>query len=106
MSVDMDEEEVTSEMNVDLLFNSQNTQDESSSSIEFPLKECDSVKKVTMSSLNEKLMSMWDFLQHQNEKQKKHKAKLSQTISQSLSQNQDELKQTLVQSTIYSNGKS
>jgi hypothetical protein len=93
MSVDMDDEEVTSEMNVDLLFNSQNTQDESSSSIEFPLKECDSVKKVTMSSLNEKLMSMWDFLQHQNEKQKKHKVKLSQTISQ----NQDELKQTLVQ---------
>jgi site-specific DNA-adenine methylase len=93
MSVDMDDEEVTSEMNVELLFNSQNTQDESSSSIEFPLKECDSVKKVTMSSLNEKLMSMWDFLQQQNEKQKKHKVKLSQTISQ----NQDELKQTLVQ---------
>jgi hypothetical protein len=80
MSVDMDDEEVTSEMNVELLFNSQNTQDESSSSIEFPLNECDSVKKVTMSSLNEKLMSMWDFLQQQNEKQKKHKVKLSQAL--------------------------
>jgi hypothetical protein len=103
MSVDMDEEEVTSEMNVDLLFESQNTQDESSSSIEFPLKECDSAKKVTMSSLNEKLMSMWDFLQHQNEKQKKHKVKLSQALQSmsgnvsNVSQSQDELKQTLVQ---------
>jgi hypothetical protein len=100
MSVDMDDEEVTSEMNVELLFNSQNTQDESSSSIEFPLKECDSVKKVTMSSLNEKLMSMWDFLQQQNEKQKKQKVKLSQAMqgmSSNLSQSQDELKQTLVQ---------
>jgi site-specific DNA-adenine methylase len=97
MSVDMDDEEVTSEMNVELLFNSQNTQDESSSSIEFPLKECDSVKKVTMSSLNEKLMSMWDFLQQQNEKQKKHKVKLSQamhSMSSNFAQNQESLKQT------------
>jgi hypothetical protein len=39
MSVDMDDDEVTSEMNVGLLFNSQNTQDESSSSIEFPLND-------------------------------------------------------------------
>jgi hypothetical protein len=100
MSVDMDDEEVTSEMNVELLFNSQNTQDESSSSIEFPLNECDSGKKVTMSSLNEKLMSMWDFLQQQNEKQKKHKVKLSQALhsmSSNFAQNQDELKQTVSQ---------
>jgi hypothetical protein len=96
MSVDMDDDEVTSEMNVGLLFNSQNTQDESSSSIEFPLNECDSGKKVTMSSLNEKLTSMWDFLQQQNEKQKKHKVKLSQALhsmSSNIAQNQDELKQ-------------
>jgi hypothetical protein len=45
MSVDMDEEEVISEMNVDLLFESQNTQDESSSSIEFPLKNVTVLKR-------------------------------------------------------------
>jgi hypothetical protein len=112
-SVDIDHEEVESEMNMSSLFTSQ--KDESSSSIEFPLTECDSGKKVTMNSLNEKLMSMWDFLQQQNEKQKKHKLKLSQamqkqteltsnfaqTVSQNqdeLKQNQDELRQTLVQS--------
>jgi hypothetical protein len=56
-----------------------------------------------MSSLNEKLMSMWEFLQHQNEKQKKHKVKLSQALQimsgnvSNVSQSQDELKQTLVQ---------
>jgi site-specific DNA-adenine methylase len=97
-SVDIDHEEVESEMNVSSLFTSQ--KDESSSSIEFPLTECDSGKKVTMNSLNEKLMSMWDFLQQQNEKQKKHKLKLSQAMqsmssnfTQTVSQNQDELKQ-------------
>jgi hypothetical protein len=77
-SVDIDHEEVESEMNVSSLFTSQ--KDESSSSIEFPLTECDSGKKVTMNSLNEKLMSMWDFLQQQNEKQRKHKVKLSQAL--------------------------
>jgi hypothetical protein len=100
MSVDMDDEEVTSELNVELLFNSQNTQDESSSSIEFPANECDSGKKITMSLLNEKLTSMWDFLQQQNEKQRKHKVKLSQALhimSSNISQNQDELRQTVSQ---------
>jgi hypothetical protein len=97
-SVDIDHEEVESEMNMSSLFTSQ--KDESSSSIEFPSTECDSGKKVTMNSLNEKLMSMWDFLQQQNLKQKKHKLKLSQAMQKQtelISQNQDELKQTVSQ---------
>jgi len=64
--------------------------DESISSHEFDLKETDSTKKVTMVSLNEKLMCMWDFMQHQKKKQK---AERKQTQSK-LDQTQNKLDQS------------
>jgi hypothetical protein len=74
--------EMESDLNVFPVFDSQNVQNDgsSSSSAEFSLTKIDSARKVTLVSLNEKLMGMWDFLQQQNQKQKRKKIKLAETI--------------------------
>jgi hypothetical protein len=72
--------EMESNLNVFPMLHSQNVQDNSSSSDEFSLSNMDSAKKVTLVSLNEKLMGMWDFLQQQNQKQKRKKVKLAENI--------------------------
>jgi hypothetical protein len=72
--------EMESNLNVFPMLHSQNVQDNSSSSDEFSLSKMDSAKKVTLVSLNEKLMGMWDFLQQQNQKQKRKKVKLAENI--------------------------
>jgi hypothetical protein len=73
-------------------------QSNSSSSVE--LNSIDngngSQKKVTLNALNEKLSSLWEFLQRKETKQKKQKLKLNETLSQTL-ENQNELKLTISQ---------
>jgi hypothetical protein len=73
-------------------------QSNSSSSVE--LNSIDngngSQKKVTLNALNEKLSSLWEFLQRKETKQKKQKLKLNETLSRTL-ENQNDLKLTISQ---------
>jgi hypothetical protein len=76
-------------------------QSDSSSSIE--LNSIDngnlSQKKVTLNALNDKLSSLWEFLQRKETKQKKQKLKLNETLSRTL-ENQNDLKLTISQTLI------
>jgi hypothetical protein len=67
-------------------------QSDSSSSIELNSIDNGNVsqKKVTLNAVNDKLSSLWEFLQRKETKQKKQKIRLNETLE--IKENQNDLK--------------